>query len=74
MESRDRIEFHIGTVGLVGVRSCMVPPPGSLISIMGKTYKVLDVTYALDYAVDPLERRMRANVDIEPLLKSRKKR
>lgn len=58
------IEFYDGDAPLAVVVSSMVPPVGSSISIRGKTWEVTRVTYALDYADLPLERGMRANVDV----------
>jgi hypothetical protein len=43
----------------------MVPAVASRISIRGKTWIVLSVTYALDHLDEFNERGMRANVDIE---------
>lgn len=59
------IEFYIAhtTGGIYWVESYMVPPVGSFISIEKRTYEVVKVTYALDYA-DESSRRMRANVDL----------
>lgn len=60
----DIIEFYDGDNLIAAVRSSMVPPVGSFISIEGKTWRVANVTYALDYAMQR-EKRMRCNVDLE---------
>jgi len=65
MENRDRVEFYDGEQLLAGVDSSIVPPKGSYISILGKTWKVQRVTYALDHAAKMFERSMRANVELK---------
>lgn len=60
----DVIEFYSSGGLLVVVSSSMVPTVGSFISIRGKTWKVTNVTFAVDYADSRSERRMRCNVDV----------
>lgn len=60
----DTIEFYFNR-NVFSVRSSMVPPVGSLISIHRVTYIVTRITYALDQANDVFERKLRANVDLE---------
>jgi len=50
---------------VASVESAMVPAVGSRISIRKKTWAVARVTYALDHADQPMEKGMRANVDLE---------
>lgn len=62
---KDRIEFYDGNNLVAAINSAMVPPTESKISIRGATWEVVSVTYALDYADDPMGgSRMRANVDL----------
>ena len=58
----DLIEFYKNNAKLpfASVRSSMVPPVGSYISIKGEAYLVARVTYALDHNSSPY--CMRANV------------
>ena len=65
MQSRDRIEYYDGDTMVASVESAMVPAVGSRISIRKKTWAVARVTYALDHADEPMEKGMRANVDLE---------
>ena len=62
----DLIEFYYLDKMVAIVRSSMVPPAGSKISIRGKTWNVVRVTYVLDHADDPQGKSMRANVDLKP--------
>lgn len=39
-----------------------VPPKDALISILGVTYTVLDITWAIDYASDSTRKELRANI------------
>lgn len=66
MKIDDFIEFYDGDSLVAYVKSSMVPPVGSKISIRGKTWTVARVTYALDHADDPQGKGMRANVDLKP--------
>ena len=67
MSTNDTIEFYDGDKIVISVRSTMVPPEGSKISIRKQTWTVRRVTYAVDYAADYIQQRsMRANVDLEP--------
>lgn len=66
MKIDDSIEFYDGDTMVAQVKSAMVPPAGAKISIRGKTWVVLRVTYALDHADDPQGKGMRANVDLNP--------
>ncbi len=65
MQNRDTIEFYDGDKLLCSANSSMVPAEARRISIRGKTWIVLRVTYALDHADELNERGMRANVDLE---------
>lgn len=62
----DRIEFYDGDRLHASADSSMVPRLGEKISIRGKAWVVVRVTYALDHSDEPRDRRMRANVDISP--------
>jgi hypothetical protein len=65
MKIDDVIEFYDGDTMVASVKSSMVPPVGAKISIRGKTWTVMRVTYALDHADDPQGKGMRANVDLK---------
>lgn len=73
----DRVEYynidaedeHRGLIG--SFKSSIVPPPDSLISIQKRTWKVIQVTYTIDYA-DTVNQQMRANVDLRLLPKEPK--
>lgn len=71
MNMPDTIEFYIGnSKGRIAFAcSTMVPPADSFISIRGVTYKVVRVTYALDYADNLQMKGMRANVVLEEVKK-----
>lgn len=60
----DCIEYYRADDLIVRVESHIVPPVGSYINIRGKTFKVVAVTYCIDYA-DHANRRTRANIDLE---------
>lgn len=66
MTDTTRIEFYHGMDGpCVGtVESAAVPRRGEFVNIKGKTYKVLRVTWALDWPTG-IVKTMRANVDLE---------
>ena len=66
MKIDDLIEFYDGDTMVAYVKSSMAPPMGARISIRGKTWAVVRVTYALDHADDPQGKGMRANVDLTP--------
>lgn len=61
---RDSIEFYSKEEGriMASVDSSMVPPIGSYISILGSTWEISRVTYALDYSAT--RPAMRANIDL----------
>ena len=65
MQNRDKIEYYDGDRIVASVESSMVPTVGSRISIRKKTWSVVRVTFALDHADEPMEKGMRANVEIE---------
>lgn len=65
-----RAEFYIEgakkyEAALSGVGA--VPSTGDLISIRGKTYRVLSRTWAVDRADEWPETELRVNFDIEPV-------
>lgn len=62
---KDRIEFYDRDNMIASVDSAMVPAVGQKISIRGKTWDVVAVSFALDYADKPFESAMRANVDLK---------
>lgn len=66
MSVPDVIEFYDGAVLVAYVKSSMVPPVGSKISIKKKVWSVVAVTYAVDYAESLHCKGMRANVDLKP--------
>lgn len=63
MNMQSVIEFYDGQKIVGQVYSTMVPTVDSFISIKGKTWRVVRVTYALDH------RQMRANVDLREHLR-----
>lgn len=66
--SYSSVEFYIGDKSISRVESAMVPPVGSYISIRGEAYSVVGITFAVDRADDPIDRRtMRCNVDLRKL-------
>ena len=60
----DTIEYYNGKDLVVRVKSYIVPTVGSLINIRKKTWKVINITYAIDYADDWQRSSTRANVDL----------
>ena len=58
------IEFYDDEKKIAWVESSMVPPVGTKINIRKKTWLIVRVTYALDYADEIQRRQMRANVDL----------
>jgi hypothetical protein len=63
---KDQIEFYEKDGMLSSVESSMVPSVGQFISIAGVTYKVTNVTFALDYSdMVQSQRKMRCNVDLK---------
>lgn len=60
----DRIEFYDKDNIVASCESSMIPTLNSFISIRGKAWEVVGVTYALDHSDDPRQRSMRANVDL----------
>lgn len=62
---RDNIEFWIGEKVIMRVDSSIVPSIGQFVSIQKKTYQVLGVSFAVDYADKVHERAMRCNVQLE---------
>ncbi len=62
---KDRLEFYNAHGGLIVVcETSIVPPLMSFISVRGDTYKVVDITYAIDYADIQRERQMRVNITL----------
>jgi hypothetical protein len=49
---------------IVSLKSSIVPTIGSYINIRKNTYRVLTITYAVDYADDHQRTIMRANVNV----------
>jgi len=64
LQNRDRVEFYCSDKLVVAVNSSIVPRKSEFISIRGVVYKVIRVTYAVDYADRIHERLMRANVEM----------
>ena len=65
MINRDKIEYYGGNNLVASVISSMVPAVDSLINIRNVTWKITNVTYALDHSNDNDLCGMRANVDIK---------
>ena len=64
----DLVEFYNGRHLVVAVKTSIVPLKKSLVSIRKKTWVVVGVTYAVDYADDTIGiRGMRANVDLKEI-------
>lgn len=65
----DCIEFYRdgSDFPFASVESSMVPLVGAKISILGQTWEVVFVTYALDHVDDASRRCMRANVELKPV-------
>jgi len=60
------LEFYRGEKLLASVASSLVPHVGGLVSIRGKTWKIVNVTYAVDHSDAVFSNRvMRANIDVE---------
>ena len=72
MENKDLVIFYYGQATLE-VYTSIVPPEGSVINFRAKDFKVKRITYNVDYAEDMHEKRMRANVDLTPVVKGRGK-
>lgn len=71
MESKDSVEFYNvdGKPGrdlVASVKSSIVPPVGSKISIRKQTWEVVGVSYSLDHADDFASACLRANVELRP--------
>lgn len=64
--NKDMIEYYaVDEENLVcTVKSNMVPTVGSFINISNKTWRVVGVTYTVDYSGEPSKKHMRANVDL----------
>lgn len=63
-----RIEFYLFGGGmLASTTASAVPVEGEFINIKKITYRVVSRTWALDDADDPRVRRLRANIDLEPM-------
>jgi hypothetical protein len=60
----DTIEFYDGEALVCRVESSMIPVIGSKISIRKQVYTIMRVTFALDHADEPREKKMRCNVDL----------
>lgn len=63
--SKDIVEYYDGDNLYITVISSIVPPVGSKINIRKKTWKIINVTYAVDFADSVDLRHARVNVDIE---------
>ena len=61
-----RLEFYLNGAKkyLEVIDSSAVPSAGHFISLRGETYKVVRVTWAVDYPDDIHAKRLRANVEI----------
>lgn len=71
MSSRDIVEYYNteaprGRDLVVALESSIVPAVGSQVSIRWLVWTVMAVSYAVDYADDPAQRRSRANVELCP--------
>ena len=62
MNQPDKIEFYNGSECIAHVESSMVPPKDSLISIKKETWRVVAITYSLDYSEDRRGKLMCANI------------
>jgi len=65
MDNKDTVEYYLYDKLISVVRSSIVPPVGSLISIKKIVYKIKLISYAIDHAENRSERSMRCNIDIE---------
>lgn len=64
--SRERTEFYTAEGGIGAVDVLMPLRFGDYINIRKKKYKVVKVTFAIDYSDNPIgERVARCNVDLE---------
>ena len=61
----DRLEFYNGHRMIGSSDSSMVPRVGEFISIRKATWKITNITYALDHADDYALCGMRCNVDVK---------
>lgn len=66
MENLDSVEFYHGQKLIAAVNSSMIPVPGDQINIRKKAWDIVAVSFAVDYADDITDCRMRCNVEIEP--------
>jgi hypothetical protein len=62
--NKDIIEFYYKDKLLAFVDSSFIPPISSFINIRKVTYKIENITFALDHADEIMERRMRCNIDL----------
>lgn len=62
MSDRDRVEYYVGMQLLIGISSSIVPLKGNLINIAGKTWRVEQISYAIDHSENPSLRATCANV------------
>lgn len=62
MSNNDRVEYYVGTQLRLAINSSIVPLVGNLINIAGKTWRVEQVSYAIDHSENPTLRSTCANV------------
>jgi len=65
MSQPDRIEFYCEGKCVSATESSMRPVTGEFINIKSVTYKVLRVTFALDYSGSNIGKQWRCNVEME---------
>lgn len=49
---------------IASVKSSIIPPVDSMISIRKKVWRISRVAYALDHADEPQEKQLRANIEL----------
>ena len=67
LEKKDMLEFWIGQTVIQSIESSHAPVAGDLVSIRGRTLRVIGRSYALDHADRSYQRAMRCNVIVEEL-------
>jgi hypothetical protein len=74
--NHSRVEFFHPDKAMpfLSLEASFYPFVGALISIRKVTYKVLHVDFAVDYADDYQQQRLRASVIVEPAVQTKPKR